>query len=338
MARLPLARARVRPGPAGPAAPARRLHVVQPDGRARRARSPGGTPPALLAAPATALGPDHRLPRHAAGRRRHRLPGHGRRHQHQGGPAPAALRVLAPAAPLRLPRRRAGPAAPALDRAGVPVLARPHRSSGGRPWAAAAGAVLVWRVGAAGRAATCGTACGSPRWSARPTDVGLGLPDRPPAGPAAASRPGQFLTWRFLDGPAGPAPTPTRCRPRPTAAACGSPRRRSATAARRLAACGPAPGCCSRDRTAGSAPAPGPGAGRADRRRRRHHPAARAGRGTRLRARRRGLLQRCTAEPLFAAELDVLAASAGCGSSACPAAAATPARGSAHGVGDRSTT
>ena len=51
---------------------------------------------------------------------------------------------------------------------GVPVLA-------GRTvfwwtaWAAAAGAVLVWRVGAAGAAQRCATACGSPRWSARTT-------------------------------------------------------------------------------------------------------------------------------------------------------------------------
>ena len=51
-------------------APAGRLHLVQPDARPHRARSPGGTPPASSAAtPGDAVGPDRRLPRHAARRR-----------------------------------------------------------------------------------------------------------------------------------------------------------------------------------------------------------------------------------------------------------------------------
>ena len=70
----------------------------------------------LAATPGDALEPDRRLPRHAARRRRHARAGHGRGHQHQGGAAQAALRVLAPDPPLRLPRRRARPAAPAVDR------------------------------------------------------------------------------------------------------------------------------------------------------------------------------------------------------------------------------
>src|SRR5205814_2037329 len=39
-----------------------------------------------------------------------------RGHLGTGRPAPAAVRVVAPAAPLRLPRRRPGAAAPAVDR------------------------------------------------------------------------------------------------------------------------------------------------------------------------------------------------------------------------------
>ncbi len=59
------------------------------------------------------LGDD--LPGHAAGGRRHRAAGHGRRDVGARRPAPAPLRVMAPAAPLRLPRGRARAAAPALD-------------------------------------------------------------------------------------------------------------------------------------------------------------------------------------------------------------------------------
>ncbi len=77
--------------------------------------------------------------------------GHGRGHVGAGGPAAAAVRVVAPAAPVRLPRRGAGAAAPAVDRHGLPRLP-------GRPgllvdaYALAAGAVLVYRIGAAGLA------------------------------------------------------------------------------------------------------------------------------------------------------------------------------------------
>ena len=67
-------------------------------------------------------------------------------------------------------------------------------------------------------------------------------------------------------------------------------------------------------------PGPHPPQGRADRRRRRHHAAARAGRGARLRARATPCCCSATpTEPLFARELDVLAARA-------RAAGAAPAR------------
>ena len=97
--------------------------------------------------PGDVLGPHDHLPGHAARAGRDAVPGHGRRHQHPGGPQSAALRVVAPAAPLRLPRRRPRAAAPAVDRPGVPRPRPPPPSTGGRSWAAAAAAVLVWRVG-----------------------------------------------------------------------------------------------------------------------------------------------------------------------------------------------
>ena len=59
----------------------------------------------------------------------------------------AALRVLAPAAPLRLPRRRAGAAAPDLDRHRLRVLARSPARTGGRCTPPPLAAVLVYRLG-----------------------------------------------------------------------------------------------------------------------------------------------------------------------------------------------
>ena len=69
--------------------------------------------------PGDVLEPDRQLPRHAARPGRHRRTGHGRGDQHQGGAEEAAVRVLAPDPPLRLPRRRPGAAAPAVDRHGL---------------------------------------------------------------------------------------------------------------------------------------------------------------------------------------------------------------------------
>ena len=245
-------------------------------------------------------------------RRRHRLPGHGRGHQRQGGPAPAALRVVAPAAPLRLPRRRARAAAPAVDRPGVPRLAGPDASSGGRPGPPRP--ARCWSGGSA-----------LPLWRnlRHRLRVDLGRPRGPTAScrstsPAATwtasgSRPASSSPGASSAGRAGPAPTRTRCRPRPTAAACGSPCRTSATAARAVARLRPGHPRPGRGPVRpAQRPGPHPAQGRADRRRRRHHPAAGAGRGTGLRARaRRCCCSATPTEPLFAGELAALAAERG---------------------------
>ena len=237
-----------------PAAPAGRLHVVQPDARPRRAdhlgvrrrasspRRPATLwdltvdyPGMLLAVAGTAV------------------PGHGRGHQRPGRAAPAALRVVAPAAPLRLPRRRPGPAAPAVDRPGVPRLAGRDRllvDAVGR-WPPAA--VLVWRVGAAAVAQPAAPAAGhlgGPRGRRRR----LGLPDRPPTCTGCRSRPASSSPGGSSAGPAGPAANPYSL----SAAPDGRSLRITVKDARRRqrrarARCGPAPGCWSRARTAGSA-------------------------------------------------------------------------------------
>ena len=173
--------------------------------------------------------------------------------------APAALRVVAPAAPLRLPRRRPRPAAPAVDRPGVPRLDGRHRllvDAVGRR--RRGGARLAGRP--ARCAARCATACGSPRWCRRPTtSSSVYLTGRAPA-PAAGRPPGQFLNWRFLDR--------ARLDPRQPVLALRGPGRtqpadhrqgRSATAARSSAACAPAPARSSRAPTAGSPSGPAPG-------------------------------------------------------------------------------
>ena len=240
------------------------------------------------------------------------VPGHGRGHQRQGRPPAAALRVLAPAAPLRLPRRRARAAAPAVDRPGVP-RPPPARdrvlvdASGPSPPAA----VLVWRVGL-------------PLW--RNLRHRLRVTSVVPRGrrrrcrstsPAAAStgcrvEAGQFLTWRFLGRPGW-----TRANPYSLSAAPDGRSLRITVRALGDGSAAAAPPAARHPRARrGSVrpaqrPGPHPAQGRADRRRRRHHPAAGAGRGARLRARaRRVLLHRYTDEPLFARELDALAARA----------------------------
>ena len=247
----------LRPGPAGRAAPARRLHVVQPDGRPRRADHLGVRRRAAAADARHALAPHRRLPRHAAGRRRHLCARHGRGHQHQGRAPPAALRVVAPAAPLRLPRRRPRPAAPAVDRPGARLLPGPRGLLVG---------ALDRRARLGARLARRAAPVAHLRHGLRVTAVvreAPGIVSVHVAGARLHRMPveaGQFLSWRFLGRRAGPAPTPTRSPPPPTAAACGSPSRRPATAAPTRAACGPAPGCWSRARTDGSARGPGPGA------------------------------------------------------------------------------
>ena len=115
-------RAGVGAGRARPHPPVGRLHLVHLDAgahRAHHARLRRGLQPG-------AVGHDRRLrrqlPRHAARRRRHRGPGHGGRDVGEEGPPPAALRVVAPHPPLRLPRRRPRAAPPAVDRHRLPVL------------------------------------------------------------------------------------------------------------------------------------------------------------------------------------------------------------------------
>ena len=194
--------------------------------------------------------------------------------------APAALRVVAPAAPLRLPRRRARAAAPALDRAGVPQLARPRTVFWWGLWIAAAGAVLVWRVGAAAVAQPAPPAARHRGRAARPTACVSVLHDRPPPGPAAAPRPASSSPG---------ASSPARLDPRaPVLAVRGArrpepadhrqgPRRRQRRAARhvrpgtRVLVEGPYGRLTARARTRTQ--------GGAHRRGRRHHAAARAGRG-----------------------------------------------------------
>ena len=72
------------------------------------------------------VGPGHDVRRRSACPRGHGVSGHGRGHEREEGTAPASVRVLAPAPPLRLPRGRARPTPPALDRSGVPAFARRH--------------------------------------------------------------------------------------------------------------------------------------------------------------------------------------------------------------------
>ena len=102
--------ARLRSGRAGPPAPARRLHIVQPDARARRADHPRLRRSGPHERRRAGLGLHRELPRHAARGRRHGAPRHGGRDSMRRARQAAALRVLAPPAPLRLPRGRARPA------------------------------------------------------------------------------------------------------------------------------------------------------------------------------------------------------------------------------------
>ena len=202
----------------------------------------------------------------------------------------AALRVLAPAAPLRLPRRRPGAAAPALDRAAVPRLARPRPSTGGALWALAAGA----GAGLAGRPArswrnAAAPAAGRPRWSPRRT---ASCRSTSPA--AACDRlpveAGQFFTWRFL-GRAGLDPRqPVLAlrgarRPQPADHRQG----RSATAAPRLPRLRPGTRVLVEGPYGRLSPrARDPAQGRADRRRASGSPRCGRWPRARLRARRRG--------------------------------------------------
>ena len=138
----------------------------------------------------------------------------------KAGPGPAALRVLAPASSVRLPRRGAGAAAPALDRQGVPDLNGRHGvlvdpvGGGRRQRAHLAGrpAVVAQSASSAGRGG--GARRERPGHHGR---HGRADAERLPV------RAGQFLQWRFLDGPGFTGLTPTPCPRHRTAGRCGSP-------------------------------------------------------------------------------------------------------------------
>ena len=119
---------------------------------------------------------------------------------------------MAPAAPLRLPRRRVRPAAPALDRADF--ISSPFSTVyWWALYACRAGCVLVFRVGAARlahAAARPRVTDGRPRGDRR-DDRRLG--GRGFTG--FRSGPGSSSIWRFLDGPGGPGATRTHSRRRP---------------------------------------------------------------------------------------------------------------------------
>ena len=176
-------------------------------------------------------------------------------------------------------RTSCGPARSSSPRPAAP-------SSGGRLWAPAAGAVLVWRVGAARCGAAPGTGCGSPRSCREAAGVvSVYVTGRRPGPAAGRGRPVLHLAVP-RPAAAGPARNPYSLSAAPDGRSLRitvkDARRRQRRAAR---ACGPG----TRVLVEGpygrlSARARTRPQGRPDRRRRRHHPAAGAGRGARLRA------------------------------------------------------
>ena len=189
--------------------------------------------------------------------------------------------------PLRLPRRRARAAAPAVDRAAVHLLARPHGllvdGVGGRRRArcwCGGSALPLWRNLRHGLRVTSVVPEGRGVVSVYLT--GRGLRPAPVPRPASSSPGGSWA------GRAGPAPTRTRCPRPPTAgrlritvadAGDGSAAVAGLRPGTRVLVEGPYGRLSDRARTR---------QGRAVRRGRRHHAAARAGRGLGVRARRRG--------------------------------------------------
>ncbi len=233
--------------------------------------------------PRRAVDPDLDLPRDAAGRRRHRVPGPGGRHQHPRRAPPDPLRVLAPAPSLRLLGRRPRAAAPALDRPRVPVLPRPHR-------------VLVDGVGALGRhrRLLAGAAAGvAQRPPPAPGDLGgaggsrgrVGLHGRTAPGPAAG-RGGPVLPLAVPRPPGLDPGEPVLAlggarRPQPADQRPGRRRRQP----RRPRADARHPGAPRGTLRPPRRARPNPPPARVHRRRRRHRAVARAGRGHAVRAR-----------------------------------------------------
>ena len=153
-------RAGLRPRRNHPDASPRGLLVVLAAARAHRPprrglRRRGGNQSAR-AAVAVHLG----LPGDAARHGGHAPARHGGRHLDPSLAPPAALRVLAPAAPVRLPRRRARDPAHAVDRGGLHRVARWRRRTGGGcgPWSRHPSCSSESACRWCGR---CGTRCGS---------------------------------------------------------------------------------------------------------------------------------------------------------------------------------
>ena len=263
MARVPRLEAAYGQDRLAHAAPAGRLHVVQPDARPHRPDHLGVRRGAARRRPPSTLwNLVTELPRDAAGHRRHRVPVSwswspaSRRPGAGSATSPGTCCTSTPTSASAWPcRTSSGPASSSCPRPAAPC-------SGGRRGALAAGRGpgLAGRRAACG--ATCGTGSGSPRWSARRDGVVVGLPDRPPPATGCGSRPGSSSPGASSAGPGW-----TRANPYSLSAAPGRPqpadhgagrRRRQRRGAR---ACGPAPGRSSRGRTAGSAPGPAPAAG-----------------------------------------------------------------------------
>ena len=199
----------------------------------------------------------------------------------------AALRVVAPHPPLRLPRRRPRAAAPAVDRHRLPVAPRPRPCSGGAcmPCAPAP-------CSSSGSGCRCGARCSAPLRVARRAGRGPRRHDRDRRRPGRAPDAGARRPVLPVALPRRPGLEPRQPlldlrrprRPRP----CGSPRPTSATgrrAAGHAAARHPGPRRGPLRPAARRGPRPPQGAAHGFRHR--HHPDARAARGARPGPRRR---------------------------------------------------
>ena len=145
----------------------------------------------------------------------------------------AALRVVAPDPPLRLPRRRAGAAAPAVDRPDFLRLAARDgllvgpvcRVRRGRPRLPGRPAAVALAARAARRRSTCGPRARASRLSPSAAAACAGCRCAPASSSSGASS----------TAPAGAGATPTPSPRPPTAGPCASPPPTSATASARLA-------------------------------------------------------------------------------------------------------
>ena len=117
-------------------------------------------------------------------------------------------------------------------------------------YAAALGAVLVYRLGPAARAHPAAPGASS-RGSSRRRPASSRCTCAAASWTGCRRKAGQFFVWRFLDGPGWsrghPYSLSAAAAPQDAAHHREGPRRRQPAAGRR---CGRAPGCCSRARTA----------------------------------------------------------------------------------------